>query len=155
MKAVLGTPKFPQGMYVNQKGTTVFIYTVTGTKEELDQLVDIQRNSGIPHEIIMDGTSVTWRSPVTKDKVTGKLRGGYYGSNTIELKFTANKQRVYVDTSHITRMNLTANLFDGAMGQAVSQSLASQFVSISNTPSSAPVQAKTAVEELDMEDFNG
>lgn len=155
MKATLGTKTFPEGIYTNAKGTEVWIYTVTGTKEELAQFIEIQRNAGIPDDRIMDGNTVTWRSSVYKDKATGEMKGGYFGSDTIELKFNYNKNKVYPNLVHVKKANATARLFSGNMANAVAQSLASQFNSIANAPSSAPVQAKTAVEELDMEDFNG
>lgn len=155
MKATLGTKTFPEGTYNNVKGTEVWIYTVTGTKEELDQFIDIQRNAGIPDERIMDGDSVVWRSSVYKDKATGEEKGGYYGKDEVELKFNYDKTRVYPNLVHVKKANATARLFSGNMASAVAQSLASQFNSIANAPSSASVQQKAVTESLDMEDFNG
>jgi hypothetical protein len=101
----------------NNKPTTVFVHTVTGTKSELDAYKTAQ---GEFYKSDPDGT-VLW--------FTTRFQG-----NTVGLNISAKSGKIVADNTEQDKMNSLIDQNKGALGDALAKLYAEQVMGIRHIP---------------------
>jgi len=146
--------------YRNGNGRQIGLYTVTGTSESLNEYIESQVEAGIPREAVVvqeDSTlkngialkkgTVLFRSTVVTDSVTGKKRGGYYGTDEITL--IMGKNGAFVDTTELDKANLTASVLGDELRDAFAQNFAKNFAKQASSTANATVNTVKSVDSLE------
>lgn len=116
--------------YRNEKGTIVFVYEVSGSKEALDRYEQIRRNdlSGDQYRV---------------DEATGKplFFSINYTQDNVDIIITP-KDRVIIDNSELQKAASLVSQFGGNLGQALAMEKAKELMAgsrNSSTGSGTPV----------------
>lgn len=97
----------------NQKPTTVFVHTVTGTADELKKYKEAQKEH---YKEDPDGT-VLW--------FTTRFQG-----NTVNLNISVKSQKVVADNTEADKMNSLIEQNKGAIGEALARIYAEKVMGI-------------------------
>lgn len=126
-----------RGQYKNGKGTTVFRYAITGSKDAVEAYQEAQ-DEGLQFTDESSGELIYLTSRFAGDNAT---------------LVVTDQGKIYVDMSKLEQQASLIAQLGGNLGQAMAEEVARQFLSGKSTPTSKPAvaQDEPAEEEADDE----